>query len=235
MGPALSIVVPAYNEERNLRIVVEETTRVARAALQTWEIIIVDDASSDGTLAVARALAEAETRVRVVRHERNQGSGGAILTGVAEARCELVMYVPADGQFHLEEIAGFLRAMEGHDIVIGARIKRTDYSGFRLLSSWVFIRLVNWLFHHDLKDVNWVHMWRRNVFDTVKPRARGVFLLEEILVRARRAGLKVAQIDSLYIPRLSGHAKGSSPSTILRTIYELTRFWIELRKEGAKA
>jgi glycosyltransferase involved in cell wall biosynthesis len=229
VSASLSIIVPAYNEAGNLETVVEQISRLAAATLEAHEIVIVDDGSTDGTDVVAGRLATRIPALRVVRHERNQGSGGAILTGIAHARCELVMYVPADGQFHLPEIAGFLRAMEAADVVIGARIQRSDYSWFRLLSSRVFIVLVNLLFRQDFKDVNWVHMWRRRIFDKVRPRSRGVFLLEEILVRARAAGFTVREIQSFYIPRLSGRPKGSNPRTILTTIVEMTRFWLELR------
>jgi glycosyltransferase involved in cell wall biosynthesis len=230
LSPGLAVVVPAYNEEASLATVVEDVIRVAEAALDDYEVVVVDDASTDGTAEVARALCERRPHVRLVRHAKNQGSGGAILSGIREARCELVMYVPADGQFKIEEIADFVKAIEGCDIVIGARIRRTDYSWFRLLSSKVFIVLVNLLFRHDLKDVNWVHMWRRKVFDAVSPRSRGVFMLEEILVRARRAGFEVREIDSFYIPRVAGRAKGGSPRTILRTIRDMVRFWLELRR-----
>jgi hypothetical protein len=119
--------------------------------------------------------------------------------------------------------------MAGHDIVIGARIERSDYTLFRRLSSRVFIGLVNALFEQSFKDVNWVHMWRRRVFDVIEPSSRGVFLLEEILVRARLHGFRVAEIDSRYVPRLAGQAKGSSPGTILLTIVEMVRFWPEYR------
>lgn len=225
--------MPAYNEESSLGTVVAQVSALAEATLQDYEIVIVDDGSTDRTAGVACELAGCLPRVRVVRHGTNQGSGSAILTGIANASCELVVYVPADGQFHLPEIGDFLRAMDGHDIVIGARIKRSDYSWFRLLSSRVFIVLVNHLFRQDFRDVNWVHMWRRRVFERVVPRSRGVFLLEEILVRARLAGFSVAEIQSFYIPRLSGRAKGSHPLTILKTIEEMIRFWLELRR-GAR-
>jgi glycosyltransferase involved in cell wall biosynthesis len=228
--PGLTIVVPAYNEEGSLTIVVEDAARVAASALAEYEIIIVDDASVDGTFRVAQELSTRLPHVRVVRHERNQGSGGAIITGIREARCELVIYVPADGQFKIEEIGDYVGAVDGHDIVIGARMKRSDYSWFRLLSSKVFIVLVNFLFRHDLRDVNWVHLWRKRIFDSVSPRSRGVFMLEEILVRATRAGFTIREIDSLYVPRIAGRAKGSHPATIIRTIVDMLRFWLELRR-----
>ncbi|MCL4818591.1 MAG: glycosyltransferase family 2 protein [Vicinamibacteria bacterium] len=224
----LTVVVPAFDEAGNLSVVVEEVARVA-SALPRWEVVIVDDASTDATPAEAAALAQRLPGVRWVRHPHNQGSGGAILTGIAEARCELVMYVPADGQFHVPEIAEYVAAAEHADIVIGSRIARSDYSWFRRLSSAVFIRLVDALFDQSFRDVNWVHLWRREVFARVKPRSRGVFMLEEVLVRACRAGFSVTEIDSRYVPRRSGQAKGSNPRTILRTVWDMGRFWLDLR------
>jgi glycosyltransferase involved in cell wall biosynthesis len=224
----LTIVVPAYNEAGSLEAVVGEIARVVRESPREHEIVVVDDGSQDSTLAVAEGLGRTLPMVRVVRHPRNLGSGAAILTGIAHARRELVMYVPADGQFHLPEISDFLEAMDGADIVIGARMRRSDYSWFRRLSSRVFILLVNALFHQDFRDVNWVHMWRRGIFEEVKPRSRGVFMLEEILVRAGRRGARVREIQSFYIPRRSGRAKGGHPVTILKTIYEMAVFWLEL-------
>jgi glycosyltransferase involved in cell wall biosynthesis len=232
VSESLSIIVPAFNEEGNLRTVVGQVSALSESVLAHYEILIVDDGSTDGTHQVALELVRELPHLRLVRHDTNRGSGGAILTGIEQARCDLVMYVPADGQFYLPEITEFLEAMAGHDIVIGARIKRSDYSWFRLLSSRVFILLVNLLFEQSFRDVNWVHMWRRAVFERVKPQSRGVFLLEEILVRARQAGFKVREISSFYVPRLSGQAKGSNPRTILTTIYEMARFWLELRRGG---
>ena len=227
-APGVTIIVPAYNEEGSLRTVVEEIVEVAKSALTEWETLIVDDASTDGTSRIAAELRAEHPEVRCFTHETNRGSGGAILSGITNARCDLVIYVPADGQFHLQELGEFVDAIADCDIVIGARIGRSDYSWFRRLSSRVFIRLVNVLFRQDFRDVNWVHMWRRRVFDVVTPRARGVFLLEEILVRAERSGFRVREIDSAYIPRMAGQAKGGNLLTILRTIYEMAVFWFEL-------
>lgn len=234
-GDSLTIVVPAYNEAGSLERVVGQIASLVEESPREHEIVVVDDGSEDSTFEVAEALAGRLPFVRAVRHERNLGSGSAILTGIADARCDLVMYVPADGQFHLPEIHDFLEAMREADIVIGARLRRSDYSWFRRLSSRVFILLVNALFDQDFRDVNWVHMWRRDLFRHVRPRSRGVFLLEEILVRATRRGAVVREIDSFYIPRRSGKAKGSHPATILKTIYEMAAFWLELKRPRAGA
>jgi glycosyltransferase involved in cell wall biosynthesis len=222
----LSIVVPAFDEVQCLEQVVRATAEVAAGLDRTWEIIIVDDGSTDGTGELAERLARAVPGVRTHAHARRAGSGMAIRSGIAASRGTFVMYVPADGQFHLPEIADFVAATADADIVIGARLERSDYSAFRLATSWVFTRMVNHLFDQDYRDVNWVHLWRREIFDQVESRSRGVFFLEETLVRATELGYVVAQIDSRYKPRAGGEAKGASVASILTTLRDMSSFWL---------
>jgi len=221
----LSIVVPAYNEEACLAsIVVEVRDAAARQGIDA-ELVIVDDGSTDGTPAISAQLARELPRVRVVRHASNQGSGQAIRTGLAHARGTFAIYVPADGQFDLDELSKYLApARAGADIVIGARLDRADYTPFRLLSSRVYIALTNALFKERFRDVNWVHLWRTSLWDQIVPRSRGVYFLDEVLVRARRAGRRIVEVDSRYLPRKGGKATGSRPSVILLTVWEMLAF-----------
>lgn len=229
-APELSVVIPAYNEAECLESVVRAVLEAARAQGIACELLLVDDGSTDGTGRIARELERALPGVRALAHGSNQGSGQAIRTGIAAARAPLVTYVPADGQFDLAELSRYVAAARaGADVVVGARIARSDYTWFRLLSSRVYLALTNALFRERFRDVNWVHLWRRSLFDELVPRSRGVYFLDEVLVRARRAGRSIVEIRSRYLPRRAGSAKGSRPRTILLTLVELLRCWWELR------
>jgi len=227
--PLLTIIIPAYNEEDCLEGVVRTTVAEAVQADLDYELLIVDDGSSDRTVEIARRLIAGDPgRRRLVRHHVNRGSGMAIRTGIAFARGALVIYVPADGQFEIAELRDYVAAARDAEIVIGGRVARSDYSWFRLLSSRVFIFLCNHLFRQEFTDVNWVHLWRRRIFETVQAKSAGVFFLEEILARARRQGCRVVEIPSQYKPRGGGKAKGSRPTVILRTIVDMIHLWVEL-------
>jgi len=226
----LSVVIPCYNEEECLDATLLELLPVLGNMSESWEVIVVDDGSRDQSVAIARRWTENEPRVRLVQHRINHGSGQAIWTGIQEARGTYVTYVPADGQFDHAEIPSYLAAaVGGADIVIGARCDRHDYTAYRLLSSRVFLGLCSVLFDQDFEDVNWVHLWRRALFQEVQPRSRGVFFLEEILVRARDLGMSVAEVPSLYRPRAGGEAKGGRPEVILLTLWEMAQLWRERR------
>ncbi len=232
-APLVTVVVPCFNEEETLEPTLDELCGVLREAEFTWEVLIVDDGSHDRSAAITtRYSEEQEPRVGLLRHRTNQGSGQAIWTGIQAGRGKFVIYVPADGQFDHGEIPRFVAAaQEGADIVIGHRLSRDDYTLYRRASSFVFLQLCNTLFDHQFQDVNWVHLWRREIFDRIEPRSRGVFFLEEILVRTRALGGRVVEVPSVYRPRQGGQAKGGRPTVIAKTIVEMLALWAE-RKLG---
>ena len=177
----LSIIIPAYNEEANLRWIIDQVNATAEMLDVGYEVLIVDDGSSDRTAGLARELIDDHpTTLKLLSHPVNQGSGQAIRTGIEGSSGDFVIYVPADGQFDLGELGDYYRAALSADIVIGARIDRADYTWFRLLSSRVYIQLTNVVFGEKFQDVNWVHLWRRSLFLEIRPTSRGVYFLAVI-------------------------------------------------------
>lgn len=229
-APILTVVVPCFNEEATIRATLDTLVAVLHRAPFSWEVVVVDDGSRDRSAEITTRYASGEPNVRLISHPKNQGSGQAIWTGIQGSLGQFVIYVPADGQFDHGEIPMFVRAAEeGADIVIGHRLSRDDYTPYRLASSFVFLWLCNTLFDHRFQDVNWVHLWRRSIFDDVRPKSRGVFFLEEILVRSRDGGKRIAEVPSLYRPRQGGQAKGGRPTVILKTVWEMAQLWRERR------
>ena len=231
-APLVTVVVPCFNEEETLHATLDELCGVLAEADFSWEVLVVDDGSRDRSAEIAtRYQAEREPRVGLLRHRTNQGSGQAIWTGVQAGRGRYVIYVPADGQFDHGEIPMYVAAAEeGADIVIGHRLSRDDYTVYRRASSFVFLQMCNRLFDHQFQDVNWVHLWRASIFDRIAPRSRGVFFLEEILVRTRAMGGRVVEVPSVYRPRQGGTAKGGRPDVIAKTVVEMLQLWIEVRR-----
>jgi len=224
----LSIVVLAYNEEENLEITVHQALEVAGALEVDFEVVIVEDGSTDRTREIAENLCQQHERVRGVFHPQNRGSGMAIRSGVEASEGERIIYVPADGQFDINELGRFLKAAELADIVIGARLSRSDYTWFRQLSSTTFLMLVRIMFGTTFRDVNWVHLWHRKVFENCDIKSEGVFLLEEVIVRATRNNFSFVEIESEYCPRQGGQATGGNILTIMRTIKEMMVVRVEL-------
>ncbi len=223
---SMSVVIPAFNEAGNIepqvRCVLAETEKWAGA----FEVLIVNDGSSDGTGTIADKLAEEDPRVRVVHHPFNIGYGGAQKTGFRHARYEWVALIPADQQFDVRDLRRYQEKARqtGADIVVGRRVARKD-PWTRIFVSRCYNWFMRTFYGLKLGDTNWVKVYRRSVFDEIDIQSHGFAVDAEILVRAMRKGRRIAEIDVIHYPRTWGSGTGVRILTILKTARELLRFW----------
>jgi glycosyltransferase involved in cell wall biosynthesis len=226
--PSISAVLPAYNEEA----VIAETVRRTVSALTglgvaDFEILVIDDGSSDATAARA-STAEAPARhVRVVSHPRNRGYGAALRTGFEAATREAVFLMDSDGQFDPAEITRLL-ALYGPDrVVCGYRIRRKD-TWVRRFYHKAFFGLVRLGFGPTVRDVNCAFkLFPRAVGRGLH--ADGALVSTELLVRARRSGYRLMDVGVHHYPRTTGRATGANIGVVLRAFREL---W-QLRNDPA--
>lgn len=227
MASDLTVLVPAFNEEAGLESSVTLLrTQLAQLGI-SFEILIVNDASRDRTGEIADELARCFPEVRVVHHPTNRGIGGGFLTGVAEARGEWLILIPADLAMDLAELSKYLRAAEDADVVVGIRSDRSDYSGWRLLVSWLNIRLIQLLFAMPQRQFNYISMYRLSVLRQMRIEYwRSAFFHAETLIKARDLGYRLVEVEVHYVPRASGRATGAKPGLILRTLRDMGLFWL---------
>ena len=220
----VTIAMPAYDEAPNI----ERTVAEARAALATagraGEVLVVDDGSTDGTAALADAIAKTHPDVRVVHHASNRGFSGAMTTALREARGEWVFLVPADGQVRMNDLERFLAARADADIVVGLRASRHDAAGRAALSQ-AFHRIAKLLFPIPLAEFSAAFLFRRSLVDAMPVRSRpgGASFLPEVLYRATVRRARFAQIVIEPRARLAGRAKGARLGVAVRTLIELVR------------
>lgn len=227
--PSLSLIFPAFNEAGNLPDAVSAASGVLDEIGADWEIIVVDDGSTDDTWMVAMALARQDGRIRPVRHAVNGGYGAALRTGFGEARWDLVFFTDADLQFDLAELPALIPLVERYDIVAGYRASRQD-PGYRRLNAWAWGRAVRALFGLEVVDVNCAFkLFRRSVLSSISLRSAGAFINTELLVRARSAGCSLHQVPVSHFPRARGEQTGANPAVILRAFVELGEMYRELR------
>jgi glycosyltransferase involved in cell wall biosynthesis len=225
----LSVFFPFWNEQENIEAVVSKATAVLEKVADKWEIIMVDDGSSDKTLEIARNLAKQDSRLRAVAHEHNRGYGAALKTGFAQAKYNLVVFNDGDGQFDLGEVTKFLEKIENSDMVIGYRKRRLD-NPFRhllmnMLKVWDLI-----LFGFKFKDIDCgFKLFKKEALDKIQPlHSEGAMITTEILARARKEHLKIAQVEVNHYPRIYGNQSGGNPRVILRAIKESLFLWRDL-------
>lgn len=230
MLPGLTVVMPAFNEEESLeesvRFLVESISSVGISV----EVIIVNDGSEDRTGEVGESLSQSLTEVRAVHHAVNQGWGEAVRTGIANAKQELVVLSPVDNPLSGAEVLKFLESVENADIVIGYRVGRPGYSLWLRIASKCYHLLVKMLFGLRLRDVNWIHIYRKAAIESLPLTLSGIVFPAEVLVKAHRKEYRIVEIHSTMKPRTSGRPTVSRPRVILRAMGDLFRLWREMRK-----
>lgn len=219
----VSIVLPAYNEESNIRAAIAEATATAERLLAHHEIIVVDDGSSDGTAAAVRAIAEQDERVRVISHGRNRGYGEALRTGFLSSRLDYVFFTDADLQFDMDELEKFLPFADAVDVVAGYRVNRQD-PGMRRLMAYGWNFLVRVLFYVPVRDIDCAFkLFDRRVLSEIDIESVGAMVNTELMVKLGRNGASVVEVGVHHRPRTAGEARGANPRVILTAFREVLK------------
>jgi glycosyltransferase involved in cell wall biosynthesis len=223
-GVCLSLVLPCFNEEQNI----ERTIRAA----QDWfrdshidgEIIVTDDGSIDGSLALLRKLQTELPRLKVIHHETNQGYGAAIRSGCDLAEKKWIAFMDSDGQFQPGDFNPLLRLTTKADYVTGFRAKRADALQ-RKLNSFLYNTLIRTLLGIDPTDLNCgMKVFRRSIWKTIRPiHATGALVNGEMFLALKNAKIAWAEVAVPHYPRVAGKPTGANLRVILRTFKELWR------------
>lgn len=233
----LSIFFPMWNEEAYIERTVGAAKEVAdelvaAGSIADYEIIVVDDASTDNTAKLADELAAADSHVKVVHHPVNRKLGGSIKTGFATATGDLVLYTDADLPFDLAELHKAIRLLRYYDadIVSAYRFDRVGEGPSRAIYTFFYNVLIRRLFGVRMRDINFAFkLCRREVFRHVSLKSEGSFIDAELIIRARKLGFHVIQFGVDYFPRTRGVSTLSSLSVIRRILAEMVELRSELR------
>ncbi|SFJ65018.1 glycosyltransferase family 2 protein [Cellulomonas sp. KH9] len=238
----VSVFFPMWNEEEYIERAVAAASVTCRELVETgrtrdYEIIVVDDASTDRTPQLADALAADDPHVRVVHHPVNRKLGGSMRSGFDAAKGDVVLYTDADLPFEMRELERALRVLQTYevDIVSAYRLDRTGEGPRRAVYSFLYNGLVRLMFGTRVRDVNFAFkLVRREVLDHVALRSEGSFIDAELLVRAQKAGFEVLQIGVDYFPRTRGVSTLSSLGVIRTMLDEMRTLRRELRSLPAR-
>jgi len=227
--PELSLFFPFWNEEQNIESVVKKAIPVIEKMADKWEIIMVDDGSSDKTLEIARNLASENDKLVVASNGTNRGYGAALKTGFLSAKYEYVVFTDGDGQFDFSEISKFIEKIDHCDAVIGFRKKRLDNPFRHLLMN--LLKVWDWFFFRfSFKDIDCgFKLFRKSALDKIMPlKSEGAMITTEILAKAKKVKLKILEVEVNHYPRIFGDQSGGNMRVILRAVKESLILWKEL-------
>lgn len=225
---SLTIAIPAYNEEENIAFVVKDSLKKLPLYFKDFEVVVVDDGSKDKTGEILDKLASKNKNLRVI-HQENGGYSKAMWSGIKASQKDYVAYMPADGQFMVDDMRHCFEEMGDADLILGYRGGRPDYNTKRMVFSYGYLTLLTLLFNIKYMDVGWVNIWRTKKVKNMKLTcAEGIFILTEIVVRFIKKGYKIAEAPSYYHVRKAGVVKNAKWSVVFKTFESAFKLWIEL-------
>ncbi|HOW96283.1 MAG TPA: glycosyltransferase family 2 protein [Kiritimatiellia bacterium] len=232
--PALSIVILAFNEVDNLRPVVEETKRAVAANpwIGTFEIVVVDDGSTDGTAGVADALAAENANVRAIHHPRNLGIGAGTRTGYGAAQGDYVMAVGADGEVEMAEVLQLVKLMDGADLAVSRR--RRGPGAHRKLFTYGFHRLTSLIVGFNIEGMEGIYVVRRDILRDMELYSNTSLVNLEVIMQAVRRGCRIRSGEIGIHPRLSGESKMTNWRAIARVFREMLKLRWHLWRAGRR-
>jgi glycosyltransferase involved in cell wall biosynthesis len=233
----LSVFYPMWNEEDYIERALHfgSTTceaLIRRGDIADYELIVVDDCSTDRTPEIADKLAAADPRIRVIHHARNRKLGGSMKTGFSAATGDLILYTDADLPFDMNELPRAVRLLREYevDIISAYRFDRTGEGSLRSIYTFGYNALIKLVFGVRVRDINFAFkLCRRRIFDTIRLESEGSFIDAELIIRAVRSGYEIMQMGVDYFPRTRGESTLSSPGVILTIVREMWSLRNDLR------
>lgn len=219
---SLSIFFPAYNDALSLPNVIAAADRVAKTCAKRYEIIIINDGSTDQTGVVLKTLTRTYPALRVVTHTKNQGYGKALRSGFSAARYDWVFYTDGDGQYDPSELALLVKRVSGHtDVINGFKRNRQDAWYRKLLGHWYNL-FVQFRFHPPIRDIDCdFRLIRRSLLKNVMLKSTSGTICVELITQLHKNGARFEEIPVHHYPRLHGTSKFFSFSHIRTTFSEL--------------
>ena len=234
--PSVSIVIPMYNEKEQISFTISELVAFLDSISLDYEIIIVDDGSTDGSPDIVCGIIETTPQIGLITLNRNLGIGRALRAGFASAKNDIIIYTDADlpvGKNIFKDALDLLSNNRA-DIVIGSRVGRRE-SLSRYVYTQTYNAIVRCLFNVKLKDINaGMKVFRREIVDTIRLKSDGPFIDTELLINSLDKGFKIYEIEVSNIIRKNRKSRFAAAENVAFTIYklvfELINFYIYNRK-----
>jgi glycosyltransferase involved in cell wall biosynthesis len=233
MSAGLTVIVPAWNEERRLATTVEEIVAAAVRQLRAFEVIIVNDGSTDGTAAVANALAARFTSVSVVHHPTNRGVGAAYDTGLAQARHPYLTLVPGDNAFHVSGLDAVFALVGAVEMVVTYRANPSARTPLRRLLSRCCTLAMRIVSGQSIRDAHSLYVFPVAQARQVRPN-RGYGYHIETLSTLLRGGVPFVEVPVWLNPRPDRSSKVMRLGVLARLIATMGRQFLRFAVFGRK-
>lgn len=219
--PYLTFIIPAYNEYSNLVHAVKTNRETGARLNRSFEIVAVDDGSADDSGMLLERLSNEITELKVFAHPRNLGYGATVRTGIECASGEFVIVAPADSPLTFETLCHFLSVADNADIVLGCRDEKPNYNWIMRFNSKLYHSVLRIVCGLPYRDVNWIHLYRRSIFDCINISFDRIVMTAEVVLKAQACRMRVVEVSCPMLPRIHGRPSAGRPRVIFQTGMDL--------------
>lgn len=223
---SVSVFFPCYNDAGSIGVLVRDAQSVLAAKAKDWEIIVVNDGSTDTSAQVLETLKADIPQLRIITHRQNKGYGAALRSGFAAARKKLVFYTDGDGQYDAKELEALLPLMTRNiDFVNGIKINRKDPTHRVVLGNW-YSFVARWLFWLPIYDVDCdFRLIRASVLKKITLTSSSGSICVELVKKAQRSGARFRQVSVHHYERKFGTSQFFRIERLVFTLWEIIRLW----------
>jgi glycosyltransferase involved in cell wall biosynthesis len=229
LKPSISAFFPAFNDEGTIAEMVRDVLAVLPTLADDYEVLVIDDGSTDRTATVLDELARGLPCLRVIHHHENRGYGAALASGFRDARKDLVFYTDGDAQYDVRELARLTPLMtDGVAVVNGYKLRRAD-APHRVVLGEVYKRLARGLFRLPIRDVDCdFRLLRRAAIQQIELGSTSGVVCTEMIYKLRRAGCRFAEVEVHHYPRRHGRSQFFTARRVARTAFDFFVLWVRL-------
>jgi hypothetical protein len=228
----VSVFLPAFNEVDNLEAAVADIVWAASQVLDEYEILIIDDGSTDGTGALADRLASANPCIRAIHQRRNMGIAAAYERALAEARLDHFSFLAADGEIAQESVRDILGSVGHADIVAPYHQNPRARQLHRRFLTWASTALVNVLFGQRMRYYQGPCIYPLALARALPKNAGGFYFLTQMLIHALQAGYTCVEVGLTHVDRTHGRSKAVSAKNILKALRTIAQAWWAIHLGG---
>ena len=227
---SISFFFPCYNESLNVGSMIEQSIKVGEAYGVDYEVLVVNDGSTDNSADIVRGWSRKNPHVRLVQHPKNQGYGAALRTGLKNATKDLIFLTDGDNQFQIADIEKLFSKIDSCDVVTGYRIQRQD-KAYRRINGFCWTQTSKLLFGLPVRDVDCAFkLFRRKVLTGLELKSDHLLIHAEILARLKKKGCRIEEIGVTHYPRTAGKATATGLGRVLKSFGELLRLSWQLKR-----
>ena len=227
LNTSISLVVPVYNEAEIIEDTLDIFNRQLSLICTDYEIVIVNDGSTDETAGILSRLAGRHAHLKILTNTTNQGSGASLWKGFLQAEKDLLVSNFADRPFDVSDLEPVIRAVNlaSTDFIVVVRKDRSANTGYRKLTSLVNYWLIRLLFSVKISDFQFVQVYKRGILSGIRIRSKETFVPPELMIKLLNKGFQYQEVVCPFHKRPGGQPKCGNPRKVLRSIREILIFW----------